>query len=370
MTATAADERIARLWAGADGAQLDAQLVFSPENRRYLSGFSGSSGFLLVGRERDQRWLFTDFRYTEQAEAEAPGYEVVRHGREVFGQIGEVARRHGMTRIGVEAHKVTVEQLRAMREQAPDIEWRETAGVVERVRMVKSAEEIGHIRRAAAIAGEALTRVLADLAPGQTEEDVALALQCAMLRAGAERLAFDTIVASGPRGSLPHGHPTPKPLQAGELVTIDFGAFINGYNSDETVTVAIGGGDAAGRDWGRLRAMYDIVYAAQAAGIEAIRPGVRASEIDRIARAVITDGGYGPEFGHSTGHGVGLEVHELPYVATNPPVDYVLEAGMVITVEPGIYLPGVGGVRLEDTLAVTGDGCERLTGVAKAWRVV
>lgn len=350
-----------------DQALTDCQafLVYSPENRRYLSGFSGSSAYLLVTRE--SRWLFTDFRYTEQAAQEAQDYQVIRHGPDALRFVVEQAKKAHLDRIGYEAHKMTVRELELLGQAGPDIQWIPTSTVVEKVRMTKSPDEIEAIREAARIAGSALERTLPFIRPGVRELDIALELEIHMRRLGAERLAFDTIVASGARGSLPHGHPTDKRIQDGDLVTIDFGAYLNGYNSDETVTLAVGA-DGVNRE--RLRQIYDIVFLAQKTGIEAIGPGVSAASVDLASRRVIEERGYGAEFGHSTGHGVGLEVHELPWVAPKPPLDYLLAPGMVVTVEPGIYLPGIGGVRLEDTLVVTETGSERLTTINKTWQQI
>lgn len=347
-------------------ARLDALAVWSYPNRRYLSGFTGSSAYLLAGAD-GSGVVLTDFRYVEQAGLECPGWTVVRHGRDVWAELAARAAAAGFRRVGVEADHVTLavfERLKAAgREQ--NVEWVPVTGLVEGLRLVKDPEEVEAVRAAAALARHALEAVWPQLVPGSSEAGLALALQCAMLEAGAEAEAFPAIVASGPRGSLPHARPGNRRLKAGDLVTIDFGARLGGYHSDETVTVGIG----PEAKTGPLRPVYDIVYRAQAAGIAAVRPGVAASAVDRAARAVIEEAGYGEAFGHSTGHGVGLEVHEAPWIAARPPVDYVLEPGMILTVEPGIYLPGQGGVRLEDTLVVTAAGAERLTTWPKDWRI-
>lgn len=338
-------------------------MVASAPNRRYLSGFSGSAGVVLIADGR--RWLLTDFRYLEQAEREAPAYEIVPIQRQVWQQVAALAGEVGARRIGFEAEHWTVAQWRRAVSEAPGVEWVETAGVVEALRVVKSPEELQRMATAARIADEALAQVALILRPGLRERDLSLHLEAKMRELGAEGVAFPTIVASGPRGSLPHGLASDRKLEPGELVTIDFGAVYQGYHSDETVTWALAGDHP---ERARLREVYEVVRAAQAAGLAAVRPGVAASAVDRAARQVIEEAGYGAEFGHSTGHGVGLEVHEAPWASSHPTRDWTLQPDMVITVEPGIYLPGLGGVRLEDTVVVTQDGYRRLTQADKAWR--
>jgi Xaa-Pro aminopeptidase len=339
---------------------IDGWIVASESNRRYLSGFTGSSAALVIAPGR--RFLVTDFRYLEQAAREAPAYTVVRHGPGMWRDVVELLRREGFRRVGLEAEHTTMAVHAALSELAPEIEWVGEKGRVEALRVVKDAEEVAALAEAARIASAALERTLAKIRPGISELEVAVELEWQMRQLGSEGLSFDTIVASGPRGSLPHGRPGRRTIAAGDLVTVDFGATFHGYHSDETVTVAVGdpGGEA--------RRVYDLVARAQAAGIEAVRPGVLASEVDRAARQIIETEGFGAYFGHSTGHGVGLEVHEAPWAAPRPGTDYRLEAGMTVTVEPGIYLPERLGVRLEDTLVVTAEGRRRLTGVDKGFR--
>lgn len=340
--------------------QADAWLVHSESNRRYLSGFSGSSAALVIAPGR--RFLVTDFRYVEQAAREAPAYTVVRHGPGMWRDVVELLRREGLGRVALEAEYTTMSVHAALTELAPEIEWVSEIGKVEGLRVVKDADEVAALAEAARIASAALEHALAKVRPGVSELEVAVELEWQMRRLGSEGLSFDTIVVSGPRGSLPHGKPGSRTIVEGDLVTIDFGATFRGYHSDETVTVAVGDPGA------EARRVYEIVAKAQAAGIEAVRPGVLASEVDRAARVLIEAEGFGEYFGHSTGHGVGLEVHEAPWAAPRPGTDYRLEEGMTVTVEPGIYLPEKLGVRLEDTLLVTSAGSRRLTGVDKGFR--
>lgn len=347
--------------------QADAYLSLSPYNRYYLTGFSGSQGAVLVAPE-EYRWLLCDFRYTEQAASQAPDYEIVPVANDLFKRVGALAHDVGAQRIAFEADHLTVEEWNRLTEAVPDIAWIPVSGMTEKMRMIKTPDEIVLLRRAAQVASTALSMVLATtIRPGISERQVALSLELAMRESGADRLSFDTIVASGPRGSLPHGQPSTRILEPGDYVTIDFGAVVGGYHSDETVTVVLPGSSSTAAE---MRQIYEIVFAAQQAGLEAVKSGTPVSAVDRAARRVIEAAGFGAQFGHGTGHGVGLEVHEPPYLSWRAAPDDVLQSGMAITVEPGIYLPNIGGVRLEDTVMVTDQGYQRLTTVDKAWRVL
>jgi Xaa-Pro aminopeptidase len=258
---------------------------------------------------------------------------------------------------------MTLEMFQTLQSVVSDVQWMPTSNAVEALRCIKDASELENLRRAAEIADMALDRIETLIRPGTSERTLAIELEHAMRENGAEALSFPTIVASGPRGSLPHAEPSGRCLGKGDLVTIDFGAVFGGYHSDETVTLAVANEASVPHQ----RVIYDIVYRAQKAGIDMVKPGVLASDVDAACRAVITDAGYGEFFGHGTGHGVGLEVHEDPFLRSHLSPEIVLEAGMVITVEPGIYLPEDCGVRLEDTLVVTEAGSERLTQWDKSW---
>lgn len=345
-----------------DGAVIAAPETLSSVNLRYLSGFSGSSAFLVIAQER--AWILTDFRYLEQAEHQAPDFELVSQKSEVSVSIAQICIQQHIRRLGFEADKVPLKMWQGWNSTIPVV-WEPLDQLVEQLRVVKTTDEIALISRAADIAGAALQDILPHIV-GQRELDVALELELAMRRRGVEALAFETIVASGERGSMPHGHPTERVIQPGELVTIDFGARVDGYHSDETVTVATGPVSD------ELAQVFDVVRTAQTAGIAAVKPGVLSHQVDKAARDVIERAGFGECFGHGTGHGVGLEVHEGPYAHALRPGsdDVVLEPGMTITVEPGIYVPGKGGVRLEDTLVVTESGCKCLTTQPKHFRTV
>lgn len=336
---------------------MTALLVTAPVNRRYLSGFSGSSGWLLATPAR--RRLITDFRYQEAAAAEAPDFEAVvyRKEQDLKDLLAGALADEGIARLGFEAAHVTFSRHRWLGEVLPGVELVPAEDLVEDLRQVKDEEEVARVRRAMSLAEGAFAEVLPRVAPGRSERDLALELEFAMRRQGADGVAFDPIVASGPRSSLPHAHPGDRKLQAGDLVVFDFGARYGGYCSDLTRTVIVGRPDP------RQEEIHRVVLEAHLAGVAALRPGVAAGEVDEAARRVIEAAGYGEHFGHGTGHGIGLEVHEAPRLS--PGREEALAAGMLVTVEPGIYLPGWGGARIEDTLLITAGGAESLCTLAK-----
>lgn len=336
--------------------RLDALLVLDLLNVRYLCGFTGSNGLLVLLPGRGV--LFTDSRYTLQARQETRGVEVVE-AADLDRAAAALLGRVGASYVGFQPTSLTVaRRSRLGRLMAADLV--EVGSGVDRLRIRKGEDEVGKLTAAARLAEEALAAAARHLRPGATEAELALAFQIASLKRGAEALAFDTIVAGGPRGALPHARPTDRRFREGDLVVVDFGVRLDGYCSDETVTLPVGPVDAVDE---RARGVYEIVYQAQRAALEALRPGVPLADVDRAARDVIRAAGYGDRFGHGTGHGVGLAVHEAPTVSSRS--DDVAEAGAVVTVEPGIYLPGEFGVRLEDTVRVTPGGYERITSVPK-----
>lgn len=336
---------------------LDALVILKAENRRYLTGFTGSSGTVILTPSATT--LVVDFRYAEQARAEAPGCQVVPGGAQPFDAV--VAALQPMRRIGFEREVMTVGTHERLRERLPA---RDLVGLggVDLIRAVKDPSELAAIARAAEIADHALREVLDLVRAGAVERDVALALEIAMRRLGADDRAFETIVASGPRSALPHGRAADRRLERGDLVTIDWGAQVGGYCSDCTRTYALADPPAQAAE------VYTVVLEAQRAALDAVRPGALGREVDAVARAIIAEAGYGGQFGHGAGHGVGLEVHEEPKLNTQGEV--ALEAGMVITIEPGVYLPPVGGVRIEDLVVVEPGGCRVLTQVPKGWTVL
>ncbi|MCA1834174.1 MAG: M24 family metallopeptidase [Actinomycetota bacterium] len=330
------------------GLEADALLVTKLVNVRYLTGFSGSNGQLLIG---ESDLLLTDSRYEEQSAREAAGCP-----REIYDAprmsetLGRVVQDRGIKRLAVEAHHMTLSFAKAMR-HASGVELVETTGVVEKLRIVKSPEEAASLRKAAAIGDAGFNTVLGRFRDGMTEREAAAELEDAMRRAGSEGLSFDTIVAFGESAAEPHHAPSERRLAKGDLIKLDFGATWGGYHSDMTRTIAFGRADD------ERRRIHGIVYDAQRMGVEAVKAGVACGTVDAASRDRVEAAGYG--FGHGTGHGIGLEVHEAPSVRKES-VD-ILAAGMAVTVEPGIYLPGFGGVRIEDTVLVTDDGCEVLT---------
>jgi Xaa-Pro aminopeptidase len=349
MTGFAYRERVAALRRAMEGEGLAALAVTSAANRRYLTGFTGSAGIAWI--TPTDAALVVDSRYWEQAEAEAApaGFRVVRQGPD--GPV-PVLQRLAAGPFGFERDHVSYGQVEAWR--GAGLRPVPAPPLVDRMRWVKDPAELALIRRAVAVAEEALARVLPLVRPGVLEAELALELEFRMRRLGAEGVSFPPIVASGPRGALPHGRASDRRIGAGELVTLDFGAVVGGYASDVTRTFAVG------QPPPEARALYAVVRRALEAGVAALRPGVRGTDVDAAARAVIDAAGHGPHFGHGLGHGVGLAAHEGPRLSRNAPDD-VVPSGAVVTVEPGVYLPGWGGIRLEDMVLVGPGGAERLT---------
>jgi Xaa-Pro aminopeptidase len=333
---------------------LDAILFTNLANIRYLCGFSGSDGVLLLTRE--VAWFLCDSRYTTQAAEEVRGAEV-REFSAKYEAVCSLITDNKIKRFGIEASHMLVSDFRQLSERLDGCELVGIGAALDAIRSCKDQDEIETLGRVAGLATASLQAVLASLAPGVRESDIALELEIEMRRRGAEARAFDFIVASGERGAMPHGRASDKVLRSGELVTIDFGAVKDGYHSDETVTVAVG------RPSDRGREIHDIVRQAHDRAIAAVRPGISCRDLDAVARDYIREQGYDANFGHGLGHGVGLEIHEKPVVS--PRSEAVVEEGMVFTIEPGIYIPGFGGVRIEDTVAVTADGCVILTQAPK-----
>lgn len=349
-------DRSARLRARLAEAGCDALLVTNVTNIRYLTGFTGSAALLLV--TPDRLVFVTDGRYRDQAAA-----QLAAAGVEADIEIGRTADEQrtlltgaaaGVRRLGLESEAVTWgQQRRFATEWFPDAELVPTEGLVEELRRVKDAGEVARIQAACAIADAALAAVRHRLGESPTEAEVALELEWQMRRLGAEGPSFDTIVAAGPNGAMPHHRAGERRIAEGDLVVIDFGALVDGYHSDMTRTVAVGEISA------EQQRMLDAVAEAQAAGVAAVRAGVAAKDVDEACRAVLRDAGLEEAFLHGTGHGVGLDIHEAPRVSANAPG--TLADGHVVTVEPGVYLPEHGGVRIEDTVVVTAEGCRTLT---------
>jgi Xaa-Pro aminopeptidase len=329
--------------------EVEAVLMTRRENVRYLTGFSGSNGQLLLGPAI--ALFLTDSRYEEQSSHEARDLDRRVYPRSFVPAFAEACREASLRRVGFEAEGVTFGTHRRLGDES-GIELVPTEGLVERFRWAKDPEEIRLLERAQEITDEAFDRVVPKLTEGITEARAAFELEVAMREAGAEAVGFDTIVAFGENAAEPHHHPTDRPLRPGDLVKMDFGCAVKGYHSDMTRTVAFGDPGA------ELREVYEVVRRAQEAGREAVRAGVTGSEPDRAARSVIEAAGFGDRFGHSLGHGVGLEIHEGPSLRAGSEDE--LPVGAVVTVEPGVYLPGRGGVRIEDMVVVTEDGSRAL----------
>ena len=329
---------------------VDALLVTSPENRFYLSGFTGTAGTLLIGQE--EAVLFTDFRYTGQAVLQAPLYSVRRYKDDYYQVLAELIKDAGWSKIGYESKKLSNFDYARLDEKI-SVQFISLDETAEKLRMTKSCEEQEIMQRGAEKLDLAFSWLLEMIKPGMSERELAVELEIFLLRQGSERPSFSYIVASGKRGAMPHGVASSKPMCEGEMVTIDFGAVFEGYATDMTRTVALKKNDQ------RQKEIYDIVYRAQCESVNAIKPGLTGKDIDSVARDIITEAGYGEQFGHGLGHSIGLETHEPP--ALNPKNNTTLQPGMVVTVEPGIYIPGWGGVRIEDMVLVTESGAMRLT---------
>ena len=346
---------------------LDALLVSHLPNIRYLCGFTGSAGLLLV--EEAGSAFFTDVRYDTQGREEVKGAKVIIARKALWNALGErVAARRKRSRskgwtIGIEAEHLTVAERKRLADLVPSgVRLRNAPALVERARMIKEDAELDLIRAAVRVGATLFDRALEVLRPGTKETEVAAEMEYAARRAGAQEMSFPTIIASGARSALPHGRATEQVIASGGFVVCDFGVILAGYCSDQTRTVWVGAAPEGARN------AYESVRQAQEAAIAAVRPGVSAGEVDAAARKVLRKAGLGRYFTHSTGHGVGLEIHEAPRVAAGQ--KEVLKPGMVITIEPGVYFPGKWGVRIEDMVAVREGGCEVLTPTSKDFLAV
>ncbi|EOS8057287.1 aminopeptidase P family protein [Enterococcus hirae] len=329
---------------------LDSFLITSPYNLRYLTNFTGTTGLAVITLEK--AFFITDFRYTEQAAAQAQGFEIIKNVGPIFEEVADLVQKEGLRELGFEETTVSFLEYSVL-EEIIDAQLIPISGMIEELREIKDEEEIAIIEKACSIADLAYDHILKMIQPGMTEIEVANQLDFYMRSLGASGVSFETIVASGLRSAMPHGVASKKIIEQGDLITIDFGCYYEGYVSDMTRTFAIG-------DPGeQLKEFYQIVLEAQLAVLEVAKPGVTGKQLDAVARDYITKHGYGEAFGHSTGHGIGLEIHEGPNVSVRAEKQFV--PGNIITDEPGIYLPGIGGVRIEDDLLITSDGNRVLT---------
>lgn len=344
--------RAARVRAELRRYGLEALLVTSRANIQYLTGFSGTAGAALLSPAALD--LVVDFRYYEQATYEAPGaHRLLVEGSRYEAAIAEAVRAAGVRRLALEADHVTVAEHMGLTGALPGVDLIPSRGLIEVVRAIKDDHEIALIRQAAAITSEAVAEALAGIRVGMTERALAATVEAGMRARGADGTAFPTLVASGPRTALPHPRPGDRPFAAGDWILVDAGALLGGYRADMSRALVLGHPTVA------QTAAWNAVRAALAAGIAAIRPGIEAGAVDEACRAVLRERGFARLFGHDAGHGVGLDLHETPRLAAGSEDD--LEAGMIVTVEPGLYEPGVGGVRLEELVLVTSEGAELLT---------
>ncbi|RUL56942.1 M24 family metallopeptidase [Lysinibacillus antri] len=329
---------------------IDGLLITNEFNRRYMTGFTGSAGVVIVSK--DDSVFITDFRYTEQAKKQVQDFRIVQHDGVLYKEVANQVEKMGIKTLGFEKDTMTYGTYETYKSllKADLVPF---SGLIEKIRLIKTEQEINIIKVACEIADQAFTHILKFIKPGLTELEVSNELEFFMRKLGATSSSFDTIVASGVRSALPHGVATDKVIEKGDFVTLDFGALYNGYVSDITRTIAVG------QPSEKLIDMYNTVLESQLLALEKVGPGMTGIQADAVARDYLTSKGYGEAFGHSTGHGIGLEVHEGPALSFRS--EAVLEPNMVVTIEPGIYLPGIGGVRIEDDIIITETGNEKLT---------
>ncbi|TQR13718.1 M24 family metallopeptidase [Psychrobacillus soli] len=342
--------KLAKLRRALEEKGIDALLITNGYNRHYMTGFTGTAGVAIVSKT--DAVFITDFRYTEQAASQIQDFRIVKHEKTLIEEVATQVSEMGIQSLGFEKEDLTYSSFELYK-QAVKADLVPLAGLVEKIRLIKTDEEISIIKAACRIADEAYEHIVTYIKPGMTELEVSNELEFFMRKRGATSSSFDTIVASGVRSALPHGVASDKVIEVGDFVTLDFGAVYNGYISDTTRTIAVGEPSE------QLKEIYQVVLDSQLLALEKVKPGMTGKEADAIARDYIASKGYGEAFGHSLGHGIGLEVHEGPGLSFRS--DIVLEPGMVITIEPGIYLPNIGGVRIEDDALVTENGLEKLT---------
>jgi len=351
------NERINKLLQAAHLAPDEGILIYKPSNMFYLSGYTGE-GLVAVGHGFQA--IITDFRYTEAAERQAPGFDVLMmdNGKSHEALANELFLSHGVKCVLYEDDQVTVRDFERIRKAIPGMAWRSLNNAPEAIRRIKDQQELDFIEEACDISCRAFDRLLPQIKPGMTEKELQLKLEFLLLELGGDALAFNTIVASGVNGSLPHAVPSDKKVALHEMITFDFGAKKGGYCADMTRTVALG------TPTDEMKKIYDTVLLAQQTCEDMLSPGKACKEIDAMARKIIDEAGYAGRFGHGLGHSVGIDIHEDPRLS--PRSEDLLEANQTITVEPGIYVPGLGGVRIEDTCAITETGGRSLVHAQKA----
>ncbi|WP_273319431.1 M24 family metallopeptidase [Vallitalea guaymasensis] len=339
--------RLQKLENSLDDLQIDAVLIRDSYNRRYLSGFTGSNAYLYISKNTKK--LLTDFRYTEQANKQSPDFDIIDYTKiGLLKILNDIIDKDNAKTIGFEDETISYKEFITYEKGLKNVKLLPMGDTVEKIRMIKDEEELRCIQKAASIGDLAYEHILKFVKPGVTEKEVALEIETCMKKNGAENLSFDTIVASGLNSSKPHAEPSDKKIEEGDFVTLDFGCIYKGYCSDMTRTFVLGKASE------KQKEIYNIVLEAQLKAIEAVKAGCVGKDIDKIARDIITDKGYGDNFGHGLGHSVGLFIHEEPRFSYSD--ENVFTENMVVTVEPGIYVPGFGGVRIEDLVCVTKDG--------------
>jgi Xaa-Pro aminopeptidase len=330
---------------------LNVLIVTEINHVRYLSGFAGSNGIVVVTPSKC--FFLTDFRYQTQSQKEVKDCKIVIASRQLVSELPTLPMFGRGAKVGFEADFVSVNFLNKLKEILPNVDFKPTSGLIESLSIVKDGEEIRRVKKAVKIADSAFAEILDELRPGAVECEIALELEYKMRKLGAENASFETIVASGQRSAMPHGRASTKKLHKGDFVTIDFGCLYKGYASDITRTVVLG------RATEKQKKIYGIVQATQKAACRAVKPGVACNRIDGLAREMIMKAGFGDNFGHGLGHGIGMLVHDRPVLS--PQSNDILEAGMIVTIEPGIYISNWGGVRIEDDVLVTPNGGQILS---------
>ncbi len=337
-----------------ENKKIEGFLVTNLKNVYYLTGFDGEGLALITNKDN---YLLTDSRYTEQAEKESPDFKIIIDEPKIKNarvlSLKKILGKRKIKKIAFECNNLTYADFNKYSDSFESVKLLPAKNIIERIRMVKDKEEIIKMKKAAQITTESLKDVLETIEPGMRELDIASELAYTMRKKGAQKEAFETIVVSGERSSLPHGKPSEKKIVEGELITIDMGANYQNYNSDITRTIIIG------KENQKQKQIFSIVLEAQKTALEFLKPGLKCREVDAVARNIIEKKGYGKYFGHGLGHGVGLDIHEMPRVSFNDEI--ILLPGMVVTIEPGIYLPEFGGVRIEDSVIITEEGYEILT---------
>ncbi|MGE4282245.1 MAG: M24 family metallopeptidase [Clostridia bacterium] len=353
-------ERLTSLQSKLKENKMDAMLITSPISRTYITGFIGTAGYGVV--TQSDAFLFTDSRYTQQAKEQAIFFHVMEFQGNPYDAVNALVKENNIKVLGFEDKDVTYSQFEQLKNKIVVEQFYSVGDLIEQQRKIKDEQEIKKIREAARIADLAFAHILKYIKAGMTEYEVALELEIFMRRNGAKGLSFDTVAASGTRSSLPHGIASAKKIECGDLLTLDFGCIFEGYCSDMTRTIGIGKLNE------EQKRIYHIVLEAQIKALDVIKPGKTGKEVDQIARDIISGFGYGDHFGHGLGHGVGLEIHEAPRLSITGEEE--LKPGMVVTVEPGIYIEGFGGVRIEDMVLIIGDGIDNFTSSNKGLLVI